>query len=70
MNKVEEKNADADSPLNRVVMLGSCHTCRYHLEGESNLYARCLQYYNKGEAVERLRQGLIGRCEIYRSIEA
>lgn len=47
----------------------SCHKCTFHLEGETNPYARCLHFYNKPEAVQMLKKGLIGECDRYKPIE-
>lgn len=45
-----------------------CHNCRYHLENEGNPYLRCLQFYNQFDSVEKIKLGLIGKCEEYKPI--
>ena len=48
--------------------MNDCHDCRYHLTVETNPYNRCLIFYGQGIAKEKLKDGLIGRCDEHKGI--
>jgi hypothetical protein len=49
-------------------MSHDCHDCRYELK-EPNPYCRCLLTYGEGITIEKIKDGLIGRCKDWKPVE-
>lgn len=49
-------------------MAKDCHDCRYTLPNEPSPYCRCLLEYNQATTKEKIKNGLIGRCDDWKQV--